>query len=249
MKQFKTFQRGSSGAARVVKYSQGPHELLAFSEQKNYIHVVDARTYEYAERIHLPSVELDDHARLGHESAVQSTLRELMRHPFLSTIGDANNGGTNPWDTYPEGSALPALDLRDCPSPDPLSPQPLEDMVQATNRVLTASQHLPQSSRADRNSSPIISPTRSSSRPLRSTTIAPFLSGSGPNNTVSMVLGGTMEDSAVNVSTAASASSSSITGLDWDPSGRFLYASMERIILEWGVDSASRRCHPHATIL
>ena len=34
------------GAARLVKFSQGPIDLLMFTEQREFIHVVDARTFE-----------------------------------------------------------------------------------------------------------------------------------------------------------------------------------------------------------
>lgn len=43
----KTSRIGSRyGAARLVKFSQGPVDLLMFTEQKEYVHVVDARTFE-----------------------------------------------------------------------------------------------------------------------------------------------------------------------------------------------------------
>ena len=34
------------GATRLVKFSQGPIDLLIFTEQSKYIHVVDARKFE-----------------------------------------------------------------------------------------------------------------------------------------------------------------------------------------------------------
>jgi hypothetical protein len=47
LKTLKTARAGSPyGAARVVKFSQGPLDLLMFTEQKENIHVVDARTFE-----------------------------------------------------------------------------------------------------------------------------------------------------------------------------------------------------------
>jgi hypothetical protein len=47
LKTLKTTRAGSlNGAARVVKFSQGPLDLLMFTEQKEYIHLVDARTFE-----------------------------------------------------------------------------------------------------------------------------------------------------------------------------------------------------------
>ena len=42
---------------------------------------------------------------------------------------------------------------------------------------------------------------------------------------------------------------SSITGLDWDPTGRWLYTSMERVVLEWEVNEAGRKCLPSAGFL
>jgi hypothetical protein len=82
VKTFHSVQRGPSGAARVVKYSQGPHELLAFTEQKNYIHVIDARTYEYSETIYIPDVELEEVGRTG-------GISDLVTPLSPSTIGTA----------------------------------------------------------------------------------------------------------------------------------------------------------------
>jgi WD40 repeat protein len=38
--------RSPYGAARLVKFSQGPIDLLIFTEQREFIHLVDARTFE-----------------------------------------------------------------------------------------------------------------------------------------------------------------------------------------------------------
>jgi WD40 repeat protein len=47
LKTLKTTRMGSPyGAARLVKFSQGPVDLLMFTEQKEYVHLVDARTFE-----------------------------------------------------------------------------------------------------------------------------------------------------------------------------------------------------------
>lgn len=113
MKTFQTHQRGSSGAARVVKYSQGPHELMAFSEQKNYIHVVDARTYEYSERIYLPGVVLQDHDRTGHIITHAALYNDLAAHPLLggerSTGGvsiNSSSGRPHLWDRQPRAGSM-----------------------------------------------------------------------------------------------------------------------------------------------
>src|SRR5204863_5662545 len=47
LKELKTTRAGSAyGAARLVKFSQGPIDLLIFTEHTKYIHVVDARNFE-----------------------------------------------------------------------------------------------------------------------------------------------------------------------------------------------------------
>jgi WD40 repeat protein len=47
LKMLKTTRPGSPyGAARLVRFSQGPLDLLMFTEQKEYVHLVDARTFE-----------------------------------------------------------------------------------------------------------------------------------------------------------------------------------------------------------
>ena len=259
LKQFRSHQRGSNGAARVVKYSQGPHELLAFSEQKNYIHIIDARTYEYSERVHLPSVELDGHIKVDAGSTVQATLREYMRHSFIAGNRNATARNLNPWDTYPEESVLPALDWRDCPPQDLVLPfTPASTSLNSIN-AQAATPGRSQSSGWDifpemlaRGSNARSSPSAysESGHPV----LPRNIENSTPNNTVSTVLANALDDSTSSssrshVSAAMTAGLASITGMDWDPSGKYLYASMEKIILEWEVDSASRRCHPHATLL
>lgn len=43
----KTTQNGRAGAARVVKFTpEGPNELLAFTEHRSLVHVIDARTFD-----------------------------------------------------------------------------------------------------------------------------------------------------------------------------------------------------------
>lgn len=43
----KTARAGSPyGAARLVKFSDGQLDLMMFTEQKEYVHLVDARTFE-----------------------------------------------------------------------------------------------------------------------------------------------------------------------------------------------------------
>jgi WD40 repeat protein len=47
LKTMKTTRAGSPyGAARLVRFSQGPLDLLMFTEQREYVHLVDARTFE-----------------------------------------------------------------------------------------------------------------------------------------------------------------------------------------------------------
>jgi WD40 repeat protein len=47
LKTLKTTRAGHlNGAARLVKFSQGPLDLLMFTEQKDLVHLVDARTFE-----------------------------------------------------------------------------------------------------------------------------------------------------------------------------------------------------------
>ncbi|KAH8917413.1 hypothetical protein BT69DRAFT_668321 [Atractiella rhizophila] len=50
-----TSQRGAAGAARVVKFGPSSEKMmLAFSEHRNFIHVVDARNFEYGQRLEVP---------------------------------------------------------------------------------------------------------------------------------------------------------------------------------------------------
>jgi len=50
----KTTRVGNSyGAARLVKFSQGPVDLLMFTEQKEYVHLVDARTFDKTQILNL----------------------------------------------------------------------------------------------------------------------------------------------------------------------------------------------------
>ena len=54
LKTLKTSRAGSPyGAARCVKFSQGPLDLMLFTEQKEYVHLVDARTFERTEVLSL----------------------------------------------------------------------------------------------------------------------------------------------------------------------------------------------------
>jgi WD40 repeat protein len=58
LKSLKTTRVGSPyGAARLVKFSQGPVDLLMFTEQKEFIHVVDARTFEKTQILSLGDYE------------------------------------------------------------------------------------------------------------------------------------------------------------------------------------------------
>lgn len=392
--QFRTYQRGSAGAARVVKYSQGSHELLAFSEHKNYIHVVDARTYDFVERIYLPGVQLTEHTRAGHAPQPSELASDLFRHPLLSrssaalrssaTVNSLSSIPTtsllsaappsvNPWDTVPEDSlAWPAVntipdgdytriddDSQDCP---PLVP-PSRGMPWLTSTSATSHNYTPARGsmaaqrtahislrNSDRMSAPFTNDTslhplllansprpsssahsatprrwptslfdayynlNSSATASTSTSALPSTSSGQERITVADILstsashrtqqytapsqdvgqeGVLYDDDAYGTFSYDSAydntgtaygrydndndddqyttagaesvtallldpngnpimmppSSSAVTGLDWDPSGRYLYASMERIILEWEVDSHSRRCHPVATVL
>ena len=58
LKTLKTTRTGSPyGAARLVKFSQGPVDLLMFTEQKEYVHLVDARTFEKTQILSLGEPE------------------------------------------------------------------------------------------------------------------------------------------------------------------------------------------------
>lgn len=142
VKRFHSYQRGPSGAARVVKYSQGPNELLAFTEQKNYIHVVDARTYEYSEAIYIPDVELEEVGRTGLHTSIptlpdttriasqlRNDISSSLTGSNVTTAGAANIDSiaasysflrnlrdSNPWDTMPTDDAYQTLlSMQDCP--------------------------------------------------------------------------------------------------------------------------------------
>lgn len=226
IKQFHTFQRGALGAARVVKYSQGPHELLAFTEQKNYIHIVDARTYEYSETIYIPDVELEEIGRSTLSSSinaasVNANISDGIRHSLLrNEVGVTDDGlsGTrgasysflrglrdNPWDTMPTDDAYQTLlNLSDCPPPS---------LSAYHDDTLLAS--LPSPSRR-----PWLATGRRSPNMHISTT----------PTTVGAVLGNMMDfpsSSSTSSSTGADtrghlAGNTAITGLDWDPSGEYL---------------------------
>lgn len=250
LKRFETYQRGPSGAARVVKYSPGPNELLAFSEQKNYVHVVDARTYEYEETIYLPGVELQDVSRTGLSGG---GLRSAHAHLAAGAGGGSLAGARevestpdsrslNPWDTMPwDAETLqPMLEWQDCPPlhrdysllHPPMPPLSPWNAYPATSGY----------------ASPMSYPSPpSSARPSPSPR-----AGNANVQTVSQVLGSEVPPAATSPGGSVgngAPSGTSVTGLDWDPTGQYLYASMERIIIEWQVDSTSRRCHPQATIL
>lgn len=58
LKVLKTTRAGFPyGAARLVKFSQGPIDLLMFTEQKDNIHLVDARTFEKSQVLKLGEQE------------------------------------------------------------------------------------------------------------------------------------------------------------------------------------------------
>ena len=58
LKTLKTTRAGSPyGAARCVKFSQGPLDLLMFTEQKEYVHLVDARTFDKTQILSLGELE------------------------------------------------------------------------------------------------------------------------------------------------------------------------------------------------
>jgi hypothetical protein len=231
LKQFTTCQKGSlAGAARVVKYSQGPHELLAFSEQKNFVHIVDARTYEYTETLYLPAVEIQENQRLEFGGRAETIMREFMRHPLLleddphAAVERAST--TNPWDTWPSDAMppQPALDWRDCPP---------EDMLHLPLPPIRA--------RGGYSASPASEPSQYWTAGSTAT---------APRATVASILGAQADDGPpAPSSSSSSAGSTAVTGLDWDPTGRYCYASMEKIIVEWEVDGDSRRCHPYASYL
>lgn len=58
----KTSRPGSmNGASRCVAFSEGPIDLIMFTEQKEYVHLVDARTFEKRQILKLG--EMDDSTR------------------------------------------------------------------------------------------------------------------------------------------------------------------------------------------
>jgi len=228
VKRFHSYQRGPAGAARVVKYSQGPNELLAFTEQKNYIHVVDARTYEYTEAIYIPDVELEEVGRTSTSTPsvplqpefTGTRLLSGLRNDISSSITGnaapiplrAGPGGpypysysslhaliNNPWDTMPTDDAYQTLlSMQDCPLPTPMT---LRD-----NSLLAS---LP-------------SPSR---RPWLSggARRSPVAHVSNERTTVSAVLNSMHEYSSPTTaalnSMTGNSGGSAITGLDWDERG------------------------------
>lgn len=292
LKVFTTYQRSSSstaGAARVVKYSQGPNELLAFSEQKGYIHVVDARTFEFEERIWLPGVQLEDGISTPMQSSYeapavrgwstpasaaapaspaqthhgQQQQRRFVRPPYTSM-------STNPWDTMPSD----LFTWQDCP-PGTTSDASVIAIEAEARRLSSPSspsapipQHLFTTHQPiPRGDSHAHAPARSGHALPRPSsegheTVASLLRTLGSTATVSSAAYDQLRSEVDSMNERAPTSihyarpddanpnnSTAITGLDWDPSGRFLYASMERVIIEWSVDEGSRRCHPSASLL
>ncbi|KAH9808186.1 hypothetical protein DFH28DRAFT_1070114 [Melampsora americana] len=60
----KTHQTGRAGAARVVKFTpEGPNELLAFTEHRSLVHVIDARTFDsnHDETLIVPNQFINPH--------------------------------------------------------------------------------------------------------------------------------------------------------------------------------------------
>lgn len=225
VKRFHSYQRGPAGAARVVKYSQGSNELLAFTEQKNYIHVVDARTYEYTEAIYIPDVELEEVGRTGlstalaplqPQDATATRLLSGLRNDISSSLTGAANASTstgsrgasysflrglrdNPWDTMPTDDAYETLlSMQDCPLPSAISV------------------------RDDSLLSSLPSPTR---RPWMSggARRSPVAQVSNQPTTVSAVLNSMHEFSSPTTvalnSMTGNSGGSAITGLDWDETG------------------------------
>jgi WD40 repeat protein len=47
----------STGASRCVTFSEGPIDLIMFTEQKDYVHLVDARTFEKRQILRLGEME------------------------------------------------------------------------------------------------------------------------------------------------------------------------------------------------
>lgn len=225
VKRFHSYQRGPAGAARVVKYSQGPNELLAFTEQKNYIHVVDARTYEYSEAIYIPDVELDEVGRTGlmaHVAPVQlrsdgtSRIASQVRNDLPSSLTGGTSGASsrgasysflrglrdNPWDTMPTDDAYQTLlNMQDCPPAASLSAPLRDDSLLASLPSPTRRPWL--SGGARRNSVAQVS-----SQPTTVATILNSMQDYASPTTV-----------ALNNMTGNTPGGSAITGLDWDETG------------------------------
>lgn len=225
VKRFHSYQRGPAGAARVVKYSPGPNELLAFTEQKNYIHVIDARTYEFSEAIYIPDVELEEVGRTGLStsaaplqlpsdgtSRMASQIRNDISNNFTGgTTGAGSRGASysflrglrdNPWDTMPTDDAYQTLlSMQDCPPPASLVSSLRDDSLLAS---LPSPARRPWLSGSARRS-PV---AQVSSQP---TTVAAVL-----NSMQEYVSPTTM---AINNMTGTTPGGSAITGLDWDETG------------------------------
>lgn len=134
----------------------------------------------------------------------------------------------------------------------PTSPPPLVGDMRAPARVGQQQQQQQQALALPFGMfpSPVLSGARSSSssRVLG----AASASRQGETLTVSRLLGALAQpDGGVSslLATGAAGGGCSTTGLDWDPTGRYLYASLERVVLEWEVNEEGRRCLPSAGML
>lgn len=334
---------GMSGAARVCKYSPGSSELLAFSEQRGYVHVVDARTYEYKQSVHIADQEValasapasagatgseedvvlrrtrrlaarpapqSGPGRREAQTRMQEILAQLpalppgLQHPGAASISISGSRAVNPWDTFntDDFSSSPAfmgrppaaavaigddeeLDFEEEDEDGMYHRQILQAAIAAEaeldgggrrwGALQAQAQALPVPDEEewcpvlppDSNADPRVPARRSGADhylsnptpswaspagPLSSATR--FTSGGGGSPlTVSRLLASLPSGSGaipdLTASAAAGVNGISLTGLDWDPTGRYLYASMERVVLEWEVNESGRRCAPSRGML
>ncbi|PWN33315.1 WD40 repeat-like protein, partial [Meira miltonrushii] len=95
-----------AGAARVVKWSPRG-DVLAFSEQQNYIHIVDTITFEIVQRIRLPTLAMNEPSSTSTEEAIPTNEEWLeTTSPARFTSANratASNEGSNLSRQWPSG--------------------------------------------------------------------------------------------------------------------------------------------------
>jgi hypothetical protein len=95
-----TTQMGSGGSPRVVKFSQDHRGgLLAFTEHRNYLHLIDAKTWNEGERLEIPMLSRNEPSNLDQFDynsrsmiSAQETFWTRLEDPWYRDIAMGNTG-------------------------------------------------------------------------------------------------------------------------------------------------------------